>query len=140
MPLYIYINDSTETVFEVVQKMNDKRVFFDPETGEKCRRIFTVPNASVGAVSKIDPFNTKALAEKAGNMKGTMGDMFDMSKEASLQREDKIGAPDPVKRKFFNDYEKKMGSKHFHDVPDKIETKYATIDFTKPPKEVKLDD
>jgi|DEB0MinimDraft_4_1074332.scaffolds.fasta_scaffold37214_3 hypothetical protein len=140
MPLYSYIDDETGEVFDIIQTMSEDHSFFNPSNGNKCRRLWTVPNASVDSVSKINPFDTRGLAEKAGQMKGTMGDMFDMSREASLEREHKSGAEDPVKRKFFKDYERKNKSKHFHDVPSKIETKHATIDFTKPPQDIKLDD
>lgn len=139
MPEYLYINDSTEEVYSVIQGMNDEHIFFDPKTGEQCRRIFTVPNASVDSLSNSDPFNIQEHVEKTGKMKGSVGDLWDVSREMSERRAEKIGAEDPVKREMFNNYEKKNGVKHHKDKPDKIKMKGATIDFTKPPKEIKLD-
>lgn len=132
MPLYIYKNPLTERVYEVIQGMNDTHRFFDPETGEECKRVWTKPNASVDSLSKSDPFDIKDHVEKTGKMKGTVGDLWDVSREMSERRADKIGAEDPMKREAFNKYEKEKGVKHWHDRPNKIDTNVATIDFTKP--------
>lgn len=135
MPLYLYQNSKTEEVFEVVQTMKEEHRFFDPKTGDLCRRIWTVPNASVDSLSNTNPFDIRSHVEKTGKMKGTVGDLWDASKEMSERRAEKIGGEDPVKRKYFDNYEKKNNTKHFYDKPSKIETKNAVIDYTAKPKE-----
>lgn len=135
MPLYLYKHPSEEKYVEVVQGMNDKHEFFDSD-GVEWERRWTVPYASVS--SQIDPFDRRKQIEKTGNMKGTVGDLWDFSREMSEMREDKLGHEDPVKRKYFDDYEKRNKVKHTKDRPTKIETKHATIDLSNPLKTPKL--
>lgn len=129
MPIYTYINDDTGEKIDIIQSMNDIHEYVD-ETGKKWRRVFYSPNASVDSVSNLDPFNTEAYVEKSGKTKGSMADLYDMSREASLKREQKIGAEDPVKRKYFDKYQQKNKVKHFYDRPTKIEKKEYTIDYS----------
>lgn len=129
MPQYTYKNDDTGETVEVIQTMNEEHSYFG-EDGKEWRRIFYSPNASVDSISSLDPFDTKAYVEKTGLMKGgNIGSLWEISKEASERRAEKLGHEDPVKRGYFNSYEKDKGVKHFHDRPDKIETKSAIIDF-----------
>jgi len=133
MPLFLFKNSDTNEVREIFFKMNDDKVYNGEDGTEigKWSRRWTKPNASVNSLSNTNPFDTRAHVEKTGQMKGSLGDLFNISKEMSERRQDKIGGEDPVKRKFFEDYKQKNnGAKHFHDRPDKIETKHATIDFT----------
>jgi hypothetical protein len=63
-------------------------------------------------------------------MSGKYGDLLDYSSELSDRRAALAGGEDPLKRKYFNDYKKKTnGKKHLKDMPKKIETKGATIEF-----------
>lgn len=137
MPQYTYLNEETGETVDVIQTMREEHRYFG-EDGKEWKRVFYSPNASVNSLSNTNPFDTRSHVEKTGQMKGSLGDLFNISKEMSERRQDKIGGEDPVKRKFFNDYkEKNNGAKHFHDRPDKIETKHATIDFTATPKKFK---
>jgi hypothetical protein len=131
MPEYTFFNTETEEYRDVFFKMNDKKIYSGEDGSEvgKWRRVFHAPNASVDSVSNINPFDIKGAVEKTRNKKGSVGEMWDASREMSERRQDKIGGEDPIKRKFFDSYEKSQGVKHFHDKPDKIETKHATIDF-----------
>ena len=54
---------------------------------------------------------------------------MDYSAELSEKRAALNGGEDPIKRKHFDNYEKKTGKKHLKDKPKKIETKNATIEF-----------
>jgi hypothetical protein len=48
-----------------------------------------------------------------GNKKGTMGDLFDQSKELSEARKKIHGGKDPVKQKYWKEWSKKRkGKKH----------------------------
>lgn len=140
MPEYRFFNTETEEYRDVFFKMNDDKVYNGEDGTEvgKWSRRWTKPNASIDSVSNTNPFDLKAYTEKTGKMKGNLGDLFAISKEASERREQKTGGPDPVKTQFFKDYQKKNnGAKHFSDRPDKIETKHAIIDFKATPKKFK---
>jgi hypothetical protein len=105
MPEYTYISPSGETK-NVIQRMTEPHIFF--ENGVEWKRVFVNPTASVD--TKIDPFSSRDFAEKTGKKKGTMGNLFDASREASEKRE-KVMGKDPVKEKFLKDYSDKRGGK-----------------------------
>jgi hypothetical protein len=125
MPLYLYSNPETGETKEIVQSMKEDHVYF--EDGIQWKRVFTVPTASID--TKIDPFSQRQFVEKTGNKKGTVGNMMDLSAELSQKREQSNGKEDPVKRKHFSDYEKKVGKKHVADKPKMIETSKVRVDF-----------
>jgi len=106
MPIYLYQNPDTLEVVEIVQKISDKHEF--AKDGIEYNRVFTSPNAAID--TRIDPFSAKEFASKTSNKKGTLGDLYDQSREASEKRERSIGK-DPVKEKFWADYSKKRGGK-----------------------------
>lgn len=124
MPLYLYTNDETGEVKEVLQSMKDKHEYF--EDGVQWRRIFTIPTASID--TRIDPFSANEFVRKT-NKKGTVGEVMDLSAELSEKRAEKTGSEDPVKRQLFSDYQKKVGKKHLLDKPKKIETKNIIVDL-----------
>lgn len=126
-PLYIYQHPETEEIQEVFQGMNDPHIF--EKDGVVWRRVFTKPHAAVQSLSSLDPFNKRDFVDKTGNMKGTIGDMMGLSEEMSAKRAEKTGKEDPVKRKFFDDYQKNVGKKHMADKPKKIEKNGFTVDF-----------
>ena len=106
--------------------MNDKKFYID-DNGLEWRRVFTVPQASID--SDIDPNNREEFARRAAKY-STVGDLADKSKELSEKRKSKEGY-DPLEQKFFKDYaDSRGGKKHPKDKPTKIETKFATVDFT----------
>lgn len=114
MPLYSYSNPKTGEIKDIVQGMNDEHVYI--EDGVKWDRVFSKPQASVD--TKIDPFSSQDFSNKTSSKKGTLGDIFDLSKEASIKRSEKIGF-DPVKEKYYEDYSKKRGGKPH---PDKLKS------------------
>jgi predicted nucleic acid-binding Zn ribbon protein len=126
MPLYLYQNTETEEVIEVLQGMNDKHEYFDAE-GKEWKRVFTVPTASID--TKINPFSSNDFVNKTSNKKGTVGDMMDLSSELSQKRADQTGSEDPVKRKLFTDYEKKVGKKHLMDKKTSFETAKVKVEL-----------
>ena len=73
------------------------------ENGVKFNRVFTKPTAATD--TKIDPMNSREFVEKTGKKKGTMGDLWDQSQEASQKREKIIGK-DPLKEKYYENYSK----------------------------------
>jgi flagellar biosynthesis/type III secretory pathway M-ring protein FliF/YscJ len=127
MPIYLYQNPETEEVKEIIQTMNEEHVY--QEDGVDWKRIFTKPNASIQSLSSLDPFNKRDFIDKTGNMKGTVGDMMGLAEEMSAQRSEKTGTEDPVKRKFFDNYEKNIGKKHLADKPKRIERNGISVDL-----------
>lgn len=108
MSIYIYQNEETGEVKEIVQRMDEPHTY--SEEGVEWKRVFTVPNAQISAA--VDPFNPQQFVEKTGNSKGSLGDVFDRAKELSDQRKAKIGY-DPVQNKYFDSWsEKRAGKRH----------------------------
>lgn len=126
MPIYIFKHPETEEYKEIVQTMNEEHVYTD-ESGLKWKRVFTIPNATID--TKDDAWSHNGFVEKTGKMKGTVGDVLDYSSELSAKRAEANGGEDPVKRKAFNDYEKKVGKKHISDKKKTIETSKIKIDL-----------
>ena len=104
MPVYTFINPDTEKEIDVVQKMNEPHVYVD-ENGLEWKRKWTLPNATIDA--EIDPFDKQAFSRKidGGTGKGSVGELWDRSRELSEKRKQKLGY-DPVKKKFLEDYSK----------------------------------
>lgn len=109
MPLYEYQHPKTKKKISVIQSMSEPHQYID-ELGVKWDRVFSIPNASID--SQIDPFSEQAFKEKTKNFKGTIGDLYDMSKELSEKRAAKRGGTDPIKDKSVKEYEKKTKKKH----------------------------
>ncbi|MDB4314563.1 hypothetical protein N9955_00890 [bacterium] len=125
MAIYLFKHPETGEVKEIFQKMADEHVYSEGEV--KWDRVYTVPTASID--TKIDPFSRNQFIEKTGNKKGTMGEVMDLSAELSEKRAEATGGQDPVKKKLFDDYEKKVGKKHLMDKPKKIQKSGITIDL-----------
>ncbi len=124
MPIYLYKNPETGEVKEIIQTMSETHEYF--EDGLEWKRIFLSPNASIDTKVVTD----QQFMEKTGNMKGTLGEMMDYSEDLSKERASKSETgEDPVKRKFYNDYEKRVGKKHMADKKTKFETDRIKIDL-----------
>jgi hypothetical protein len=98
MPLYTFENIKTGELRDVHFRMLDEKIYNGEggtEVGE-WKRIFYVPQVNMGL--KIDPFSSKSFLDKTKNAK-TYGEAWDISKEFSDARADKIGAPDPQREK-----------------------------------------
>jgi hypothetical protein len=124
MPIYIYKHPEQEQYIEIIQTMSEAHVY--EKDGVEWKRIFTVPNASID--TQVDAFSKNKFIEKTGNMKGTVGDVLDMSADLSRIRSERTGE-DPVKRKFFDDYKKKVGQEHYHDKKKTFETSKVRVDL-----------
>ncbi len=103
MPIYLFSNPKTKEVKSVFQEMNAEHSYF--EDGIKFDRIYTVPNATIDG--KIDPFSSQKFIEKTGGMKGTLGEIWDYSKEMSDKRAKASGGHDSIKEKAESNYSKK---------------------------------
>jgi hypothetical protein len=128
MPTYVYKHPEKEEYIEIIQLMNDDHVHFD-EDGLEWKREWT--NPQLNCESNIDPFDNAAFVEKTGKMKGSYGDMLDLSKEMSEKRESAHGGVDPVKEKYYKNYSKeRKGAKHPNESRDKAyESKSVKITY-----------
>lgn len=112
MPIYEYQNPETGEVIEVIQRMNEEHRYID-ENGLEWERIFSIPNASID--TKIDPFSNSSFIDKTKNMKGTVGDLQDQSRELSEKRASAMGE-DPIKTSYFDKYSSsRNGIRHHMD-------------------------
>ncbi len=112
MPIYVYENPETGEIVEVIQKMSDKHEYVD-DSGVKYRRVFLPANTQIDG--DIDELSAKDFVEKTRNKSGTIGDLWDMSKELSEKRKKKHGK-DPILQKYYKNYSKERnGMKHDND-------------------------
>ncbi len=104
MPLYTFINPHTEEEIDVVQSMKEPHIYID-ENGLEWNRKWMAPNAAID--SEIDPFDKEAFNRKIDNNtgKGTIGDLWDQSRELSDKRKEKLGY-DPIKDKHVESWSK----------------------------------
>jgi hypothetical protein len=129
--VYQFRNKKTGKIIDVVMSMKDYK-HYKGETGQEdfWERVYDLPQVNIGNAKVVDPFDNKAFVDKTGKMSGKYGDLLDYSSELSEKRAALAGGEDPLKRKYFDDYKKKTnGKKHLKDIPKKIETKNATIEF-----------
>ena len=120
MPLYLFQNPEGQTQ-DLFYSMNEApKVGTEIEIdGVKWKRLFTMPQAAFGT-KPIDPFSKKAFLEKTGAMKGTVGDLWDASKELSERRAEKTGGVDPVKEVYYDQYAKaRRGTRSFAEKKEK---------------------
>lgn len=109
MPIYIFQNKNTGEVKEFLLSMKEIGSFF---VGKDWQRVYTAPNVSVD--SNINPHSSKDFVEKTRNKKGTIGDLFDKSRELSEKRGG--ASSDPVLKNYFNSYEKEKGVRHANQI------------------------
>ena len=96
--------------------MNDKHEHVDEE-GVKWERVFSIPYANVPLV--FDPNSSQDFVNKTKGTKGTLGDLWDRSKELSDKRKKQQGE-DKVEKDFFKNYSgKRRGMKHKSDPSQK---------------------
>ena len=114
MPAYIYKHPKKNKTIEIIQGMNDLHEYID-EKGIKWERVYDSPNAQVSSISKLNPFDKQGFVELTKNKKGNMGNLFDLSKSLSEQRESKTGQPDKVKENFKKSWSKNRKGKKYID-------------------------
>lgn len=98
MPLYDFKNQETGEIRSIHFAMNDEKVF-NGEGGDEVglwKRVFYSPQ--VNMAGKLDPFSQNSFLERTKNAK-TYGEAWDVSKEFSDMRADKLGTPDPQREK-----------------------------------------
>lgn len=108
MPVYTYIHPETEETIDIVQSIHDQHIYID-QNGIEWKRVFSVPEINTHGTLKAD-CSAKEFSEFTKDKKGTMGDLWDRSKELSEKR-NKVYGKDPVKEKYFKDWSKKRKGK-----------------------------
>jgi hypothetical protein len=129
MPQYIYKNLQTEEIREIFQSMKEEHIYLGESGDEKdWIRIFAVPQMTFDSFSSLDPYSQKDFNKFTETKAGTYGDVMDASNELSEKRAQKDGK-DPIKEKYFRDYEKKTHAKHPKSLPTKFEKNGVTVDL-----------
>lgn len=121
MPLYIYENTKTKEVREVLQGMNDIHEYHGEDGSEKglWRRVYVNPTLSVD--TQVDAFNSHNFANSVSKKNDSYGDLFERSAEASEKRAQRYGGKDPIKEKYYADYNKMTNGKlHPHQQKEKF--------------------
>jgi len=108
MPIYIYQHPINKKTKELIQSIHDKHEYID-ENNIKWDRIFTVPQLNTEGTLSANT-TEKQFSEYTKNKKGTIGDLWDRSKELSEKRK-KIYGKDPLKEKYEKDWSKKRKGK-----------------------------
>lgn len=107
MPFYTFKHPKKERYIEIFQHMDESHEYF--EDGHQWERVFHSPNAAVCTRLDGSEGNFRTYFD---NKKGTIGDAWDASREASEKRKKEMGH-DPVKENYFKEYSKKRrGLKH----------------------------
>tara|TARA_Y100001973_G_C5199944_1_gene336846 strand:+ start:3096 stop:3467 length:372 start_codon:yes stop_codon:yes gene_type:complete len=104
MPTYIFQNPETLEFIEVFQKAKDEHIYTD-SNGLEWNRIWTVPNASID--SQVNDGSREGFLKHTANKAGTMGDLWDASREAADKRKAANGGKDEVKKQWDKNYSKK---------------------------------
>lgn len=108
MPIYTFRNPDTGEEKEISQKMADNHTYTD-EKGRTWERVYYSPNASID--TRCDG-SLESFMKNTKDKKGTMGDLWNASKEASEKRAS-LSGEDKVQKKYFKSYsEKRNGLKH----------------------------
>ena len=95
MPIYIYKHPETEEYIEVFQGMNDEHKYSD-DSGLEWKRVFIAPNAAMDL--DANPFDRQSFVDRTKGG-GTMGDLWDRSKEMSDKRAAQSGGNGPLSKR-----------------------------------------
>ena len=108
--------------------MNDTHEYNGEEGDEDdWKRVYLSPNAHID--SQIDPSSRRQFLESTASKKGTLGDMFDYSRELSDKRAAENGGVDPIKKKYFENYSKQRnGAKHIEEMKT-YESKNVKVEY-----------
>jgi hypothetical protein len=113
MPTYIFQHPITREYREVIQNINSKHIYID-EYGIHWERIFTSPQLNTEGSLSANA-TEKEFSEYTKNKKGTIGDLWDRSRELSDKRK-KIYGRDPVKEKYNKTWSEKRKGKKRRDI------------------------
>jgi hypothetical protein len=127
MPLYSYIDDRDDKVYDIVQGMNDVHEATAPD-GYKLSRLWMKPLMSVDA--KLNPNDPQSFVKYTNSRKGSYGELLDLSKELTQQRKDKNAGYDQVEQDMFTNYSKtRAGREHPDQKKQKLKEQLKSTPF-----------
>ncbi len=112
MPVFDFQHVESGEIISVYLSVKEPKESYSTQIkdGKTYKRVYSAPLAASniirGNMSKED--FRKVTTGKNYNV----GDLYDISKEMSEERAAKNGGKDPVKEKFYKDYEKRLNRKH----------------------------
>ena len=91
MPIYLFENVETGELREIFFHMTDKKIYNGEDSSQIgiWERRYYSPQVAIDV--NIDEMDSKRFVETSSKKKGTLGNLFDASKEASLKRERIMG-------------------------------------------------
>jgi putative FmdB family regulatory protein len=113
MPIYQLECDKCSHNWDAFFQMNAEKVAACPLCHNKGRRVFTKPNMSIDSAPNPNDLNT--LTKKTSNMKGTLGDLWDFSKEMSNKRANANGGVDKIRQEAEQKWSKERRGKKFRE-------------------------
>lgn len=121
MPNYLFQRVGSEETKEFTFSMKEVPSFGTviKRDGIKWKRLMLNPQVACAGLKAIDPYSPQAFVNKTGQMKGTLGDLWDASKELSERRAQKEGGTDPLRKKYYADYKRrKRGTPHSQELAE----------------------
>tara|TARA_Y100001963_G_scaffold154816_2_gene244443 strand:- start:64 stop:423 length:360 start_codon:yes stop_codon:yes gene_type:complete len=104
MPIYQFQHPNfPDRIVDIIQSMSEPHVYIDEE-GVEWQRIWNSPNASID--TQNDGSKEGFMRHTQNKKGGTIGDLWDASREASEKRKKEYGQ-DKVQQKFEKNYSKK---------------------------------
>lgn len=112
MPVFEFQEEATGEIISVLVRHTepDEARRVQIQDGKTYKRVYAAPMAAKNMIKKDcskEDF-TRVTSDK--NLK--VGEMWKISEEMSQERASKNNGLDPVKEKFYKDYEKKNNAKH----------------------------
>jgi len=109
MPQYLFSNPENENdIVEIIMSIHDNHEYI--KDGIKWNRVWMNPQTNVNSTSKLDPFNSRAFVELTKQKRGNVGNLEDLAREKSMEREKKLGF-DPIKNDTYKKYSDLRGGK-----------------------------
>jgi hypothetical protein len=110
MPIYIYEHPESKQRKEIIQSVHENHEYIDQD-GVRWNRIFTLPELNIN--DKLNEYSTdKDFASYTKKRKGTIGDLWDKSRELSEKRE-KIFGKDIIKDGYKKNWSKKRKNRRY---------------------------
>lgn len=112
MPVFEFQHEESGEIISVLVAISepDEARHKQIVDGKTYKRLYSAPIAAKDTLVKDATNQDFKRVTQGKNL--TVGQMWEISKEMSEQRQDKNGGIDPVKEQFYKDYEKKTGGKH----------------------------
>lgn len=117
MPVYSFAADDGTTISVLVPLTAPDKERHEQvgEDGRVYKRVYAAPLTSVN--SRKGDLSKEDFRRMTENKNLKQGELWSLSAEMSREREEKLGS-DPVKAKFYRDYERECGVKHTQQIKE----------------------